>query len=204
MEIYPVKAQYLKNEEVLIHLEFDGTSAEQVFITVYRLEQVAGEFNFQDLTDSADLPIGSFSDDFAGYGVVARVISGGASTSLSTAFDVVDNPKRSLRYGFLSDFTAADKDNGAVETLRKYHINMVQFYDWSYRHDFLVSEESEYTDMMGKRINTEAVRTKSWECTPLLTELSMRQASPSTMLTRIGVCITPTKTLLCSLMCSIS
>jgi len=160
MEIYPVKAQYLKNEEVLIHLEFDGTSAEQVFITVYRLEQVAGEFNFQDLTDSADLPIGSFSDDFAGYGVVARVISGGASTSLSTAFDVVDNPKRSLRYGFLSDFTAADKDNGAVETLRKYHINMVQFYDWSYRHDFLVSEESEYTDMMGKRINTEAVRTK--------------------------------------------
>jgi len=160
MEIYPVKAQYLTNEDVLIHLTLDDVPAEQIIITIYRLEQITSEVAFQDISQSTDFSIGRFSDIFAGYGVIARVTAGGVSSFLSTAFDVVDDPKRSLRYGFLSDFTSADKDNGAVEALRKYHINMVQFYDWSYRHDSLVSEELEYTDMMGKRINAEAVRSK--------------------------------------------
>lgn len=44
--------------------------------------------------------------------------------------------------------------------MRKFHINMVQFYDWSYRHNHLVSEENNYTDMMGKKILMDTVKEK--------------------------------------------
>ena len=64
----------------------------------------------------------------------------------------------------MSDFTQDDADNGAVEWLNKCHINMVQYYDWSYRHDHLVTDQEFYTDMMGKPISRKTVKDKIKKC----------------------------------------
>ena len=79
---------------------------------------------------------------------------------LETAFDIAEDMNASLRYGFLSDFGERDIDSEAVSWLRKLHINVIQYYDWSYRHDDLVSKEQQYTDMMGKKISMDTVRKK--------------------------------------------
>ncbi len=69
--------------------------------------------------------------------------------------------KLSLRYGFLSDFTMKDGvSDEDISFMRKLHINMVQFYDWSYRHDNFVSPTENYQDMMGKDISINTVKSK--------------------------------------------
>jgi dextranase len=70
-----------------------------------------------------------------------------------------------LRYGFLSDFDSPDRDDTAdLDAMLKYHINIVQFYDWAYRHHQFLSPDQIYTDMMGKRIDFAAVRAKIQGC----------------------------------------
>ncbi len=160
MDLYPVKAQYLLGEEVVIRLELGGTTASLVVLKVFHLQNELQTITLQDVHDAADVSVGIFQETFAGYGIHASISCGGVESHLTTSFDVVDNPKRSLRYGFLSDFSPKDLDNGAIKSLRKYHINMVQFYDWSFRHDSLVAQETEYIDMMGKHISGDVVRAK--------------------------------------------
>jgi dextranase len=41
---------------------------------------------------------------------------------------------------------------------------MVQYYDWSYRHDNLVSEKIKYQDMMGREVDLETVKSKIHAC----------------------------------------
>lgn len=116
MDIYPVKAQYLTNEEVLIHFEFEGVQVDSISLSVYQLENLVCQVTLNTPKLDSDVSIGTFRETFAGFGVNASVCIGDKTTVLETAFDVVDNPKRSLRYGFLSDFTDADIDNGAIES----------------------------------------------------------------------------------------
>lgn len=164
MDLYPVKAQFLTGEEVVLHLETDGQLCEYAQLTVYHLEIVVYQKAMSDLSGDILISAGKYDTAFAGYGVSAKVCIGEECILLETAFDVVDNPKRSLRYGFVSDFTQEDAANGAVEWLNKCHINMVQYYDWSYRHDQLVTDQEFYTDMMGKPICRKTVKGKIEAC----------------------------------------
>ncbi len=60
----------------------------------------------------------------------------------STSFDVVTNWRKSPRYGFLSDFHPNEAgDSEDIKMMTKLHINLVQFYDWMYRHDDLVATD---------------------------------------------------------------
>lgn len=156
LEIYPYKAQYLTKEEVILVLE--GTEGAVIHLKLYFLEQCMREWEIVLSAAVCHETIGSFDTAFGGYGIEAVEMDGKAA---STAFDVVEAPSRSLRYGFLSDFTAADgRNHKDIDNLRKYHINLLQFYDWSYRHDKLVGDTGEYQDMMGKTINKNTVLNK--------------------------------------------
>ncbi|MEA4998249.1 MAG: glycoside hydrolase family 66 protein [Candidatus Limiplasma sp.] len=95
-----------------------------------------------------------------GYGVDALLyageqLAGRASTAVNIGGHVV-------RYGFLSDFLP--EDDADLARMAQYHIDHVQFYDWSYRHDTLVAPTEDYTDMMGKRNNLAVIRQKIEEC----------------------------------------
>ena len=160
MDLYPLKAQYLTDEEVIIRLETEPEKYSYALIRVDHLENQILERKIDIVSTVSDIYLGRFSEEVCGYGVTVELIGENLRTIIETAFDVVKNCRQFLRYGFVSDFDSQDKENGAIEQLRKYHINMVQFYDWSYRHEHLVSEESIYTDMMGKHIDSDVVRNK--------------------------------------------
>ena len=90
------------------------------------------------------------AEDFCGLGIFCES-DAGEYTSCA-----VDVQKRLtvFRYGFLSDFSRAETSEEDVLAMAKHHVNAVQFYDWSYRHDTLVAGFDDYTDMMGKPIST--------------------------------------------------
>ncbi len=172
-DLYPEKAQYLTGEPVNIIAELttEGRVGDTLLVlTVTRLEQTISR-TVHSITQKADnngtitLNAGIYDTPFGGFGVkLALFEDGEEKEARSTAFDMVASPERSVRYGFLSDFSADDKDTADVSTLRKYHINFVQYYDWSYRHDNLVAEQEEYTDMMGKPVSLAAVKNKIAAC----------------------------------------
>lgn len=160
MDLFPVKAQFLSGEEVILRLETGGDFPCAAQVTVSCLNKIILQKTVQVISENGSISLGRFDTDFGGYGVDAVVSTSTDRTILRTAFDVADNPRRSLRYGFLSDFTEQDDENGAVDWLCKCHINMVQYYDWSYRHDQLVAAQDHYQDMMGKNICKQTVKNK--------------------------------------------
>ena len=159
MDFYPIKAQYYAGEEIKLRIESDPDSYDEAEIRIFSLEKMIEKMEIvieKEVTDVAVEYIGSAG----GYG--AEIVLRGKKDDvyLETAFDIAEDVNTSLRYGFLSDFGERDIDSEAVSWLRKLHINVIQYYDWSYRHDDLVSKEQQYTDMMGKKISMDTVRKK--------------------------------------------
>lgn len=159
MDLYPAKAQFLTGEEVSLVLETDGVLPWTAEVQVYRLNEAIRNVTAHGLTSRAELSLGGFDAGFAGYGVSVHLSDGANSVVLETAFDVVDRPGRSMRYGFLSDFDQ-DDNGAAIDWFCKCHLNLAQYYDWSFRHHQLVAPEDCYRDMMGKEISKDVVRRK--------------------------------------------
>jgi len=97
----------------------------------------------------------------AGYSARLEIISADDSPVLyaTTAFDVLWSWTDFPRYGFLTDFSAAGADPEAVlKKLTRFHINGLQFYDWQYRHDYLLAPTEEYIDPLGREMSLASVR----------------------------------------------
>ncbi|MFA7108318.1 MAG: glycoside hydrolase family 66 protein [Sphaerochaetaceae bacterium] len=79
------------------------------------------------------------------------------------AFSIDEKEDKTVLYGFLSDFEKPS--NGKeIESLCRLHINTVQFYDWMFRHDDLISKEKEYLDPLNRKINLDVIRDKVKRC----------------------------------------
>lgn len=94
------------------------------------------------------------------YGVRLETDAG----ALETAFDVVQSEKSVVRYGFLSDFSPEDGDEADLDWLCRLHVNTVQFYDWMYRHDRLLSPEDEYLEPIGRSTSLPVILKKIDAC----------------------------------------
>jgi dextranase len=97
----------------------------------------------------------------AGYGVEVEVedLSTGESLKCQTAFDVLNSWVEFPRYGFLCDFSPARQNSDAtIETLNRFHLNGLQFYDWQYRHDSLVPPQDDFTDPLGRPLSLKATK----------------------------------------------
>ncbi len=69
--------------------------------------------------------------DAASYAVRVRA----PGLDLTTGLDVLADPRRRLRYGFVADFRPGRDDLDALaDWLRAAHLTHVQLYDWMYRH----------------------------------------------------------------------
>lgn len=78
-------------------------------------------------------------DDFRGYTVdVDLTVDGVVRDTRSSAMDVSSDWTRFPRYGFFSEYFSGDDAEGKAAELAKFHINVVQFYDWKWTHDRLV------------------------------------------------------------------
>ncbi|MCI1859180.1 MAG: glycoside hydrolase family 66 protein [Sporolactobacillus sp.] len=79
----------------------------------------------------------------------------------STAYDVADHWGLAPRYGFLSDFQSEESEKlDDILFLNKFHINLVQFYDWMYRHDDLIPHKNHFKDPMGRALSYEVITEK--------------------------------------------
>ncbi|SDN52282.1 dextranase [Paenibacillus sp. yr247] len=176
-DLYPKKAQFLKNERIELRVEIENCSEIPVTfrleVRIYYVDQFIEDYIQEILNVPAglsilDVAIQSKDEDFKGFGADAALYPIDSNTQLhvfSTSFDVVSNWRKSPRYGFLSDFAPAELGTtDDVNYLNKLHINLVQFYDWMYRHDELVPPRSEFTDLMGRELSLSVVKEKVALC----------------------------------------
>lgn len=174
-DFYPGRAQFISNENIKLILELKNTDSEtknlELKVDIFYLGKLVDKINkileLEPLENlSLELIIPGKDEGFKGYGADAYIYENGILLgSISTAFDVVDSYKRAIRYGFLSDFYSHElgmlKD---LENICKLHLNVVQFYDWMYRHDELVPPQNEYMDLMGRTLSLEVVKEKIEAC----------------------------------------
>ncbi|GKU76488.1 glycoside hydrolase family 66 protein [Paenibacillus sp. L3-i20] len=174
-DLYPAKAQFVRGEKVALTVELVNEGNEVRFVrvvcTIRELADEVEKLEFEmsipsNATAAYTIEVGPFERDFTGYGADVDVVNRGIVVdTASTAFDVVSNWRKATRYGFLSDFGPQEiGDDEDVKWMAKLHLNLVQFYDWMYRHDDLVSDAETYTDLMGRVVSRDVVEEKIRLC----------------------------------------
>ncbi len=88
--------------------------------------------------------------------------------SYFTGFDVVEKWFQAPRYGFLSEFNPDKKEkdiNQRLEIMKNLHLNIVQFYDWMYRHHQLLPLlQVEYKDIFNRPLSLKIIRKQIEGC----------------------------------------
>lgn len=168
VDVYPDKAQYRPGDQgnIVLKVENDMRYNARVKATFFKLHDIAWTEEVRTAIDEGVqeilVPFRAPNDIWNGYGVEIEIFHDSPEhIKVFTAFDVADHWRRAPRYGFLSDFKKEDLgDLEDVDALNKFHINVVQFYDWMYRHDDLIPPEDNFTDPMGRTLNYPAVKEK--------------------------------------------
>lgn len=175
VDFYPTKAQFVSMEEVSLLLSLRNRKEQRAEI-ILRLEvlHLGKETMCQEMKielkpmeeTCIKLSLPPKKEVFAGFGADVFLYEGDEiRDTASTAFDVVDSYKRAIRYGFLSDFYSREAGkNNDLHTMCKLHLNVVQFYDWMYRHDELIPPGDEFNDLMGRTISLSVVKEKIEVC----------------------------------------
>ncbi|HLV97441.1 MAG TPA: glycoside hydrolase family 66 protein [Ktedonobacterales bacterium] len=176
--LWPDKAAYPPGEAVTLSIviENDAPSSQAAQLTmrvlhlqtVVHTQEEARTFapGRTMLTISLHLPPGPFR----GYGIDVQVEDTQQQMLLatrSTAVDVLNDWTQAPRYGFLADFAPdALEPETALESLNRYHINVVQFYDWMWRHHILMppDDSQPYVDALGRHLSLATVRAKARAC----------------------------------------
>ncbi|HWP21949.1 MAG TPA: glycoside hydrolase family 66 protein [Candidatus Cryosericum sp.] len=159
MEIYPEKGQYLPGEPIELTILYDG-NADRFRVSVFLLESCLYILEVPRTGTQTRVKLKPVYAEFCGLGILCETECGERACCAAD----VQGETRAFRYGFLSDFAPEEADEADVLAMAKHHVNAVQFYDWSFRHDTLVSETKEYADMMGKRNSLFVVRRKIEAC----------------------------------------
>lgn len=147
--VYTDKARYNPGDTVTITVEirnnigmdWSGTlylDISHLETTVYSANQplsvAAGATATKIFTWTAPLT------DFRGYRVEVHA---GTTDMNATAIDVSSDWTRYPRYGFIHNFTPGQTQFQIRDKIRllaeNYHINVIQFYDWMWRHEQVIS-----------------------------------------------------------------
>lgn len=166
-DIYPSKACFKSGDEIEISIELEENAMEETILDcrLLRLNQqietkkiIIGKEKLVSLT----FHIESTKENLKGYGVeVKATYNGQAIDEESTAFDVLDSWISFPRYGFASDFSESDLHNDKdIVNMNKFHINIVQFYDWMYKHHDFIPPSDNFIDPLGRELSIKAVQEK--------------------------------------------
>lgn len=169
IDIYPDQAQYktAQSGSIVVEVETREETVLKLVVGFHKLEQQVAEERLSIRTEPGlrqrvPVPLFTEATEWAGYGVKATVLFNEAVvTTAYTSYDIADHWSRAPRYGFLSDFRSEESgDTRDVDSMNKFHLNVIQFYDWMYRHDDLVPKEDEFIDPMGRTMSYKVVREK--------------------------------------------
>lgn len=165
LDLYPLKAQFKPGEKPRFRVELSGILHESVLnVEIFHLNnRILHETYPTHGEKIIDFELEKPDFEQTGYGIMVKLLDlqGLTIDSKSSAFDVASHWNKSPRYGFLSEFHPEEKGKlQDLDTLNKLHINVVQFYDWMYRHDRLVPEENKFTDPLGRILSSEVIKEK--------------------------------------------
>ncbi|QAT39898.1 hypothetical protein EQM05_06355 [Clostridium sp. JN-9] len=166
-DVYPSKAQYKKGEKVEIIVEVENIISEsKIKCSVFNLHKnilvrykiISPWENIVKIQLCIDNP----KEMLCGYGVKIELYNKDEKVhQCCTAFDILDSWKYAPRYGFLAEFSKEDFDDKEdLKEMNKYHLNVVQYYDWMYRHDDLIPPSDEFTDALGRKLSLRTVSEK--------------------------------------------
>lgn len=166
VDFHPVMGAYYPGDRVVFSLIIDSASPVDFIAQVtiwYLAEKIIGrnqslgiESGCHEYLVEMELP----SAAPRGYGVKVNLVDEERNhySSASTAVDVLNQWTERPRYGFLTDFSPDRLDiQETIRSLSRFHINGLQFYDWQYRHDQLLSPEERYADALGRRLSLKTV-----------------------------------------------
>jgi dextranase len=164
-DFHPAQGTFLPGQRVSLVAAVDSPFSETVGFRL--LIRRLGE-EVELIEGSQDLLAGSQTLHFewtpplepAGYSAALELDSRQAEmiSSASTSFDILERWTDFPRYGFLSDFGPGRSDPDAVmNSLLRFHINGLQFYDWQYRHDQLLAPTQEYIDPLGRPLSLKTI-----------------------------------------------
>lgn len=173
-DVVPDKATYRPNEAAQVSVMLTNDAAVPVCgrlaLVVSRLDRVVARQ--EQRVEIA--PNGTAAHTFTltppplplrGYGLDATLYSpdGQVLAAGSGALDVLERWSQAPRYGFLSDFAPRQEQadvQARAGSLARHHLNVVQFYDWMWRHYRLLppTPAEEFTDALGRRLSLRTVR----------------------------------------------
>lgn len=165
-DVYPARAMFKPGEpaRVVVEIEAEAAASASLRITISHLASTVASWSEpMALTPGTrTVTLNWAAPDIAprGYGVEVELLDevGRGQGAATTAFDVLPAWTSFPRYGFLTDFSPGRGDiAAAVESLSRFHLNGLQFYDWQYRHDHLLPLEPEYIDPLGRHLSLPVV-----------------------------------------------
>jgi dextranase len=167
LDCVPVKGAFRPGETVrlIVRVESEVILDSVLRVKIWHLNELAVD---QEVPVSLQIGIQEFEQRFQitadypkGYGVAVELMdeNNEVHSSTATAFDVLGDWTERPRYGFLTDFGTDRHDVGeTVDALVRYHINGLQFYDWQYRHDSLLSPIEEFSDPLGRQLSLRTIK----------------------------------------------
>lgn len=141
-ELLPTKASYRPGEPIEIEVRGEVPAGT---VRVWHLGELVAQISFAGgkSVTLPPLPTG-------GYGIELG--------DFRTAIDVTNNPRDRLRYGFVASYAPNKDVSGLTDTVRRLHLNAIQFYDWAYRHADLMGGGETYHDALDQPIALATVR----------------------------------------------
>lgn len=171
-DVFPLKAQYNLDEPISLNVLLENDAKiknKYVSVEIYHLSKKIYEShkiieNENKIT--FNIPLNKTKKNVQGYGANVKLyIDGQVRDSLTTAFDRAKSWKYAPRYGFISDFTKKDgEDQEDIKEMNKLHLNVVQFYDWMYRHHEFFPEKDEFKDPLLRNLSMKTVKNKIEFC----------------------------------------
>ena len=167
-EMYTDRARYAPGEAVRITVRCKPCPASSgtLAVTAYHLDRaIPPALSVPCLADGEEMAATFYwqppETDFEGYLLQASLSDeeGRPVGICQTAVDVSSSFVKFPRYGYLWDFTKEAAAEDKIEELARCHINVLQYYDWQYRHHIPLSEDAEkWQDWSGRWIYGDVIR----------------------------------------------
>ena len=152
------KSMYAPNETVCVYV--DGLPAETVSLRLI-LSHLEKTVLTEEIAAAERFSLLPPAKDGKGYLLEVQALDPDKAllADAFTAIDVSSAWTRFPRYGYVWDFTPGVDAQAKIETLCRFHINGLQFYDWQYRHHLPVADDtSVWKDWSGRTVSGDAVR----------------------------------------------
>lgn len=171
IDAYPERALTLPGQQITVHLELEalgdrvgGTITAQMRTGAKKVVEERASLQLETGMQCLRVVLAAPDVDAHGYEILVQLEAYGSTHSARTAALVASSWRQAPRYGFLSEFEPGQPHRDRIKELGKYHINVVQFYDWMYRHYQFLPPEDAFEDAMGRKLSLETVRQRVAEC----------------------------------------